>query len=51
MTHDRVEFRYKIVKKESECAQVTYRPIDLPVIEVTQAGTVLNIASTVRSPD
>jgi TonB family protein len=48
VTHDRVEFRYKIGKKESECAQVR---IDLPVIEVTQAGTVLNTASTVRSPD
>jgi TonB family protein len=48
VTHDRVEFRYKIGQKESECAQVR---IDLPVIEVTQAGTVLNTASTVRSPD
>jgi TonB family protein len=48
VTHDRVEFRYKIGQKESECAQVR---IDLPVIELTQAGTVLNPASTVRSPD
>jgi TonB family protein len=47
VTHDRVEFRYKIGQKESECAQVR---IDLPVIELTQAGTVLT-ASTVRSPD
>ena len=36
-THERVEFRYKIGQKESECAEVR---IDLPVIEVTQAGTV-----------
>jgi hypothetical protein len=42
------EFRYKIGQKESECAQVR---IDLPVIEVTQAGTVLTTASTARSPD
>jgi hypothetical protein len=48
VTHNRVGFRYKIGKKESECAQVR---IDLPVIKVTQAGTVLNTASTVRSPD
>jgi hypothetical protein len=47
VTHGRVEFRYKIGQKESECAQVR---IDLPVIELTQAGTVLT-ASTVRSPD
>jgi TonB family protein len=47
VTHDRVEFRYKIGQKESECAQVR---IDLPVIELTQVGTVLT-ASTVRSPD
>jgi TonB family protein len=37
VTHERVEFRYKIGQKESECAEVR---IDLPVIEVTQAGTV-----------
>jgi TonB family protein len=48
VSHDRVEFRYKIGQKESECAQVR---IDLPVIALTQAGTVLNTASTVRSPD
>ncbi|MGD0180342.1 MAG: energy transducer TonB [Terriglobales bacterium] len=37
VTHDRVEFRYKIGQKDSECAEVR---IDLPVVEVTQAGTV-----------
>jgi TonB family protein len=37
VTHDRVEFRYSIGQKESECAQVR---INLPVVEITQAGTV-----------
>jgi len=37
VTHDRVEFRYSIGQKESECAQVR---IDLPVVEVTQVGTI-----------
>jgi TonB family protein len=37
VTHSSVEFRYKIGQKESGCAQVH---VDLPVIEVTQAGIV-----------